>query len=123
VTNETTNYNGNAGVDFGTLGVTGIRVSKGVVKNVSIGLGLGAATLTDISGTWSTTPVTAPAVDIVGVVNILSGKGDKVSGSLDATIAARFIDLNNAAPGLTDSVGALTNFNGTNLGLAVTVGF
>lgn len=125
VLNENSTFfgNANAGPDFGTLGVTGIRVSKGVVKMVTIGLGLGVATLTDNSGNWSASPVSAPAVDIVGAVNILSGKGDKVSGSLDAIVSARFINLTNAAPGLTDSVGALTNFDGTNLGLAVTVGF
>ncbi|MEK7767386.1 MAG: hypothetical protein AAB368_14245 [bacterium] len=124
--------------NLGSLAISGIRVSKGVVKNVTVGLGLGVATLawvpTVAPGGGSTSqPVggVSPAVDITGVVNILSGKGDKVSGSLDAVISARFIDGQrsgyalgqNSTNGTVPGTSAISNLNGTNLGLAVTVGF
>jgi hypothetical protein len=85
-----------------TLTVSAIQVTKGVMKNVEIGLNLG-------SGTDSTSN-TAPLVDILGSVNILSGSGDKVSGALVGMAAARFCNTTN-------------NTDGVNVGLAVEVEF
>lgn len=85
-----------------TLTVSAIQVTKGVMKNVEIGLNLG-------SGTDSTSN-TAPLVDILGSVNILSGSGDKVSGALVGMAAARFCNTTN-------------NTDGVNIGIAVEVEF
>jgi hypothetical protein len=85
-----------------TFTVSAIQVAKGVLKNVQVGLNLG-------SGTDSTSN-TAPMCDIFGTVNLLSGAGEKVTGALRATIAARFCNTNN-------------NTDGVNLGLAVQVAF
>jgi hypothetical protein len=103
---ELSQVTGNAVTD--TLAVTSIQVAKGVVKNVVVGLNLG-------SGTTTAVAATAPLVDVFGVVNILSGSGEKVSGALRATAAARFcsVALN----------GGAANANGYNLGLSVQVGF
>ncbi|MEK7767385.1 MAG: hypothetical protein AAB368_14240 [bacterium] len=104
----------------GTLGVSGIRVSRSVVKLVTIGLGIGAASVALPTGGT----VNKPAIDVVGTVNILSSKGDKVSGSFDAIAMARFINLQGAGSALSGAaVDAVSGLNGTNLGLAVTVGF
>jgi hypothetical protein len=91
--------------DAGTAAftVSAIQVSKGVIKNVSVGLNLG-------SGTEDNTPDTAALVDIFGAVNILSGSGEKINGSLKATVAARFCNTN-------------INMDGVNLGLAVALWF
>ncbi len=85
--------------------LSAIQIAKGVVKNVFVGLNLGA-------GTGVTT---ATDVDIFGTVNILSGTGEKVSGNLVATVAARFCKAQvNAVPDIAD---------GYNLGLAANIGF
>lgn len=89
-----------------TLSVSTIQVAKGVVKNVAVGLNLGAGTVA-AGGT-------APLVDVFGVVNILSGSGEKVSGALRATAAARFCKVAFAGGGVAD---------GYNLGLSVQIGF
>ena len=86
-----------------TLTVSAIQVTKGVMKNVEIGLNLG-------SGTDSASASTAPLVDILGSVNILSGSGDKVSGALVGMAAARFCNTTN-------------NTDGVNVGIAVEVEF
>lgn len=103
-----------------TLTVNAIQVSKGVMKNVSVGLNLGSGTTTAnsfVAGPPATgiAAGTAPLADIFGSVNILSGSGDKVSGSLSATVAARFSKV-----GATTTVG---NLNGVNVGLAVGIMF
>jgi hypothetical protein len=85
-----------------TFTVSAIQITKGVMKNVEIGLNLG-------SGTDSTSN-TAPLVDILGSVNILSGSGDKVSGALVGMAAARFCNTTN-------------NTDGVNVGIAVEVEF
>lgn len=86
-----------------TSTITAIQIGKGVMKNVSVGLNLGQQTATT-NGTVG---------DIWGMVNILSGSGDKVSGNLVATAAARF---SNALIGANDP-------DGYNLNLAVNIGF
>jgi hypothetical protein len=91
----------------GTLAVSAIEVSKGVMKNVGIGLRLGQGTTAGAIGAD-----VDPLADIVGAVDILSGSGDKISGSLRATVAARF--CNTAASVVMD---------GVNLGLSVKIGF
>ena len=82
--------------------MSAVQVAKGVLKNVQVGLNLG-------SGTDSTTN-TAPLCDIFGSVNMLSGAGEKVTGALRATIAARFCNTT-------------ANTDGINLGLSVQVAF
>jgi len=95
-------------VGAGTLTVSAIQVSKGVVKNVAVGLNLGSGAETLTVGP----PIgsTASLVDIFGSVVILSGKGEKVEGTLKATVAARFCNT-------------VTNMDGVNLGLVVGIGF
>lgn len=88
-----------------TITVSAIQVTKGVMKNVEIGLNLGSGTET-IGGVANT----APLVDILGSVNILSGSGDKVSGALVGVAAARFCNTTN-------------NMDGVNVGIAVEVEF
>lgn len=117
VYNEQSNVVGpTAVVSVGTLDVSALEVSKGVMKNVSVGLRLGSATFTD-----TTTPTalsnTSTFVDILGTVTILSASGDKVEGSLRASAAARFsrVDLNSAA--------TYASADGVNLGLSVQVAF
>jgi len=88
----------------GTLAVSAIQITKGVMKNVDIGLTLGSGTQT-VAGA-----PTAPLADIVGGVNLLSGSGDKISGALRATVAARFCNTG-------------TNMDGVNLGLSVRIEF
>jgi len=94
-----------------TLTVNAIQVSKGVMKNVTVGLNLGSSTAAATAGII--TIGSNPLADIFGTVNILSGSGDKVSGSLQATVSARF----------TRNAGAVNNLNGTNVGLAVGITF
>lgn len=93
----------------GTLSVSAIQISKGVVKNVAVGLNLGAGTST------GGIAATKPLADVFGVVNILSGSGEKVSGALRATAAARFSK--------TSLCVATDMADGYNLNLSVQVGF
>lgn len=92
------------GATTGTLTVSALQVTKGVIKNVAVGLNLGTGRETVAAAN------SAALVDILGTVNILSGKGDKVEGVLKATAAARFCNTT-------------TNADGVNLGLAVGVLF
>ena len=94
-----------------TLAVNAIQISKGVMKNVTVGLNLGSGTVAAAVGPLTAT--TNPLADIFGAVNILSGSGDKVSGALQAVVSARF-----AKNGATT-----TGANGTNVGLAVGIMF
>lgn len=96
-----------------TLTVNAIQISKGVIKNVNVGLNLGSGTET-VNGA-AILAGTNPLADIFGTVNILSGSGDKVSGSLQATVAARFTKTTGAS--------TIPNLNGTNVGLAVAIMF
>jgi hypothetical protein len=110
---ETSNFSAGTAATTGTLAVSAVQVTKGVMKNVNVGLAVGSATST-IGAVTST----APMVDIVGTVDILSGSGDKISGALRASAAARFCqaDLENTAA-------AFNEADGVNLGLAVQVAF
>lgn len=94
----------------GTITVNAIQVAKGVMKNVTVGLNLGAGTVT---ANAPLVAATNPLADVFGSVNILSGSGDKISGNLTAVVAARF-ERNG-----TTNAGA----NGTNVGLAVGIVF
>lgn len=97
----------------GTLQVTGITLTKGVIKNVALGitLGAGVAVLTNT--------VTRPLVDIFGTTTLLSRKGEKVTGALNATIAARYMNTN----GLNAAATAVNDLNGVNARIEVTIGF
>lgn len=112
VYNELSNIN--SGGVFSTLTTNAIQISKGVMKNVTVGLNLGAGAATVNAGAGGSPAIaatTSPLADIFGAVNILSGSGDKVSGSLQATVAARFHRNTTAS------------LNGTNIGLAVGIMF
>lgn len=92
-----------------TLSVNAIQVTKGVMKNVSVGLNLGSGTVAPGAG-GSLVAETKPVVDILGAVNILSGTGDKIQGALRATAAARFLNT---------TTGTNPKLDGVNIGLAV----
>jgi len=116
VYNELSNIN--SGGTISTITVNAIQISKGVMKNVSVGLNLGSGSETANAGAGGSpvlTAATQPLADVFGAVNILSGSGDKVSGSLSATVAARFHRNGTGA--------ASINLNGTNIGLAVGIMF
>lgn len=63
--------------------ITAIQVSKGIVKNVAIGMNLG-----QMYNTWNSND--GLLTDVFGSVVVLGGSGDKVSGSLKTVVAARF---------------------------------
>lgn len=65
--------------------VNAISVSKGVMKNASVGLHLGSF-YEDYDGE------TGMLTDIYGTVTILGGTADKISGSLKASFGGRFAD-------------------------------
>lgn len=65
-----------------------IQVTKGVVKNVAVGLNIG--TFYEAYNT-----AVGPLADVFGEVTLLAGNGDKVSGSLKANVAARWADDTN----------------------------
>jgi hypothetical protein len=67
--------------------VNAINVSKGVMKNASVGLRLGSF-YEDYGG------YTGMLTDIFGTVTILGGTADKISGSLKASFGGRFADAN-----------------------------
>lgn len=97
----------------GTLQVTGITLTKSVIKNVALGITLGAGVAV-LSNT-----VTSPLVDIFGTTTLLSRKGEKVTGALNATIAARYMNTN----GLNAAATAVNDLNGVNARIEVTIGF
>lgn len=100
------------GAVAGTLSVSSVQIAKGVVKNVMVGLNLGAAT-----GAVGAANNTAALADVFGAVNILTGTGEKVSGALRALASARF-----SKASLTGAAGGAAA-DGYNLGLAVEIGF
>ena len=79
-----------------------IQISKGVVKNVAVGLNIGE--IDPVANGYQ------PVVDVFGSVNILSGTGDKVNGALKAIVSARFSNSAVVA-------------DATNMILAVSLGF
>jgi len=60
-----------------------IQVTKGVVKNVAVGLNIG----TFYESYYG---AVGPLADVFGEVTLLAGNGDKVTGSLKASVAARW---------------------------------
>ena len=89
--------------DAGNVMVSAITVSKSVIKRVKVGLNLGSLD----SG------AAEPMVDIFGAVTLLAGSGEKITGELVATAAARFTEATvGAEPG-----------DGSNFGLGVLIGF
>jgi len=97
---ESTTFSTSGTGAAGTLSVNAIQVVKGVVKNVAVGMNIGQG----VCG------ASAPLLDVFGTVNILSGQGEKLSGALKATVAARFSELTLVGGGRAD---------GLNLGLSV----
>lgn len=65
--------------------VFAIQIAKGIVKNVYAGLNIGQMT-----NDWSSPALSGTLVDVFGKVIILSGGGEKVSGTVSATVAGRF---------------------------------
>ena len=63
--------------------VTALNISKGVMKNASVGLHLGNF-YEDYNGT------SGILTDLFGSVTLMSGGADKVTGSLKATFGGRF---------------------------------
>jgi hypothetical protein len=87
-----------------TLAVSAIQVTKGVIKNVVVGLNLGAGKVSANAA--------ATLVDVFGEVTMLSGTGEKVTGSLKGVVSARF--AKNTVP---------CSMDGYNLGIALGVAF
>lgn len=63
--------------------VFAIQIAKGIVKNVYAGINVGQMT-----NDW--TPASGLMIDVFGNVILLSGGGEKVSGTVKATVAGRF---------------------------------
>ena len=117
VVNEQTvlDYTNAAGVQqVGDVTVNGIRITQSVMDRVRIGLGLGSGATNNM-----TADDRATVVDVVGEVTLFSGEGNRVKGSLVATVAARYMNT----PNLVAVGDAVDNLNGSNVGLAVKLGF
>ena len=108
-----------AQTDRGLFALNGIRLMQKVIDRVQVGIGLGYASVTPTGA--GTTADTASVVDILGEIKLFSGEGKKVEGALVATVAARYMNT----PNLTLSAGVcpINDMNGTNMGLAVKIGF
>lgn len=107
-------------IEIGRLDVTGIRLNKGIIKGVDIGLMLGSATTEFPGFPGASDQAVSSIVDIFGTVTMISGTGGRVTGKLTATLAARYMD----SSGLTDNNGDdINNLNGFNASLTVSVGF
>jgi hypothetical protein len=85
--------------------VFAIQIAKGIIKNVYAGLNVGQMT-----NNWSSDSGTL--VDVFGSVILLSGGGEKVSGTVKATVAGRFSSDNSNY-----------NWNGMLINLSVGLGF
>ncbi len=106
---EQSEYSGVDASQEGTLIVSAVQITKGVVKNVSVGLRLGSAESESDTDTLT---------DIFGVVDIISGSGEQVSGALRATASARFSSVN-----LDSTAGEFVGADGVNLILSVQIEF
>ncbi len=93
-----------SGSNYDDWDVRAIQVTKGIVKNVNIGMNFG-----DMYDTYSGDD--GMVTDIFGSVVILGGSGDKVSGQLKTNVGARFIvndsDYNMSGITVSLSVGLL----------------
>ncbi len=74
-------YNGGTSYNFD---VRAIEVTKGIVKNVSVGMNLG-----DYYSNWGGED--GMFTDLFGTVVILGGSGDKVTGQLKTNVGTRFV--------------------------------
>ena len=89
--------------DAYSFDVTAIQVTKGVMKNVNIGMNVG-------SFYDEQADEVGPLTDVFGKVTILSGSGDKVQGNVNATIGGRWAD---------DSYNGGSNWSGYYVNLSV----
>jgi hypothetical protein len=69
--------------------VNAIMLSKGIVKNVDVGIHVGSFYEDYYS-------VSGLVADIYGAVTVVSGKGEKVEGALKGIAGGRFADNSNA---------------------------
>jgi hypothetical protein len=81
---ENSDYNNGYGDTYPFV-INALNVSKGVMKNASVGLHLG-----NIYDDYNDS--TGMLTDIFGTVTILGGTADKISGSLKASFGGRFAD-------------------------------
>lgn len=81
-----------------------IQISKGVVKNVAVGINVGT-----MYEDWDNED--SMLTDVFGAVTILGGSGDKVSGALKTTVGARFSTVDGY------------DFSGINVNLSVGLSF
>lgn len=109
--------------------VSEFQVSKWLSKSVAVGVGSGALTISHMSGVdhWFRSlggdSASFPVVDILGTVQLLSGKGEKVNASLDFNLAARFCTTTSSLyVGSWGSGDMVPNLNSTVATLAVTLG-
>lgn len=65
--------------------LTAIQVTKGLVKNVSVGMNLGS-----MNEDWSGGGDDQMVTDVFGSVILLGGTGNKITGTVKATIGGRF---------------------------------
>jgi len=87
--------------------IEALQVGKTVMKGVNVGLNIGT-----FYESWR--GETGLVTDVFGSVALLSGAGDKVTGSLNATVAGRLAD---------DTWNGGQKWNGVNFGLAVGLNF
>jgi hypothetical protein len=90
--------------------VQALTVSKGVMKNASLGMHLGTFHETWFFGNDGTGMLT----DLFGTITMISGGAEKISGSLKATVGARYANSDyNSGEG---------SFNGYFVSVAVGIG-
>jgi len=83
---ETGDLNNGLG-NNGVYNVSAVAVSKGVMKNASVGLRLGRLA-ENYNGSNA-----GMLTDLVGSVTLVSGAADKISGSLKANFGGRFANI------------------------------
>ncbi|MCS7152096.1 MAG: hypothetical protein NZ928_06955 [Endomicrobia bacterium] len=97
----------------GQLSITGILIKKKVIEGIVVGLNLGSGSAT------ITNTITRPVVDIVGSAILLSRKTDKLTGTLSATVASRFMNTQGLQAGPTN----ISDLNGVNFSVSVSIEF
>ncbi len=95
-----------ASTSYNDWDIVAIQIAKGLVKNVAAGVNIGSMNNDyDSAGRGL-------LVDVFGSVVLVGGAGDKVSGVLKSTVAARY-----------NRDQYQTNFSGVNVNLVVGVSF